>query len=127
MNKTREALIVQKVIRAINAIPHSVAYKRYGGPTQAGQPDVTGAIAGFRIELEGKIPGKKPTMLQEISIKRWKEKGCISGWFQSVNEAMEIIHLELISIKRFTNGSLEKKLQEAIEFIANAESVKKKS
>jgi len=67
------------------------AHKRIATPGRAGEPDVTGCIFGIRIELEGKLPGEKPTKLQFAKLKRWEEAGAIAGWYTSLQEAQAIV------------------------------------
>lgn len=67
------------------------AYKRASTPARAGEPDVTGCAFGIRIELEGKMPGKKPTKLQAKRLKTWKQSGAITGYYTSLEEAKKIV------------------------------------
>ena len=85
----REPKLNKKVSDWINTI--GFAYKRLGHIHNKGHPDVTGCINGIRIELEGKIPGKKPTPLQASMLRKWEAAGAITGVYHSLEEAKEIV------------------------------------
>ena len=82
------------------------AYKRIATPGRVGEPDVSGCAFGIRIELEGKLPGNKPTPMQFKKLEWWKQAGAISGWYTSLKEAQQIVingllqHAEGIDEKR---------------------------
>lgn len=80
-----------KVVKWLNTLPNTYAYKRLGGPANKGEPDITGCSHSVRIELEGKVPGGKPTKLQLKKLERWKKAGAITGIFYSIEEAKEIV------------------------------------
>jgi len=67
------------------------AYKRIATPGRAGEPDVSGCVFGIRVELEGKLPGNKPTPLQFKKLEWWKQAGAITGWYTSLREAQQIV------------------------------------
>ena len=85
----KETKLNKKIADWINTI--GFAYKRLGYIHNKGQPDVTGCIQGIRIELEGKLPGNKPTPLQKSMLRKWKAAGAITGVYHSLEEAQEIV------------------------------------
>lgn len=85
----REVDMNKKVAQWISK--YGWAHKRIANPGRAGEPDVTGSILGFRIELEGKLPGQKPTKLQFAKLRKWEEAGAITGWYTSIEEAQAIV------------------------------------
>lgn len=70
---------------------YGYAHKRIATPGRSGEPDITGCIFGFRIELEGKLPGQEPTKLQYEKLRRWKNSGAITGWYTSLEQAKDIV------------------------------------
>ena len=99
-----EAQLNKKVVDALNLIPGVFVKKRFAGPTQRGQPDITGIIFmhgfGIRIEMEGKMPGKKLTQIQQHWLATWKRYGALTGVYHSIDEAETIV---LSFIKRYVN------------------------
>lgn len=87
----KEVDLNKKVADWINQLQSAWAYKRLGYIHNKGQPDVTGCIQGIRIEIEGKMPGKKLTPLQEHRLKKWGEAGAITGVYHSLKEAQDLI------------------------------------
>lgn len=87
----REVEMNKKAARALSELPQTLAIKRRAGPNLKGQPDLTGCSHGYRIELEGKLPGNRPTPLQEMWLKRWHDAGAITGVYYSVAEAVAIV------------------------------------
>jgi hypothetical protein len=94
--KQKESTLNQNVVKQLNKIEGGFFRKRYGGPMQKGEPDVTGCVFGIRCELEGKLPGKHPTAKQKNSLKRWEKSGAITGVYHSIDEAVAIVHAALI-------------------------------
>ena len=87
----REAALNKKVKDWINTIPGAWAYKRLGSVGNKGMPDVSGHIRAVRIELEGKLPGEKPTPKQAYFIAKFQADGVIAGWYTSLEEAQQIV------------------------------------
>jgi hypothetical protein len=84
-----------KVVNWLKSLPNTHAYKRLGGVANKGEPDVTACSRGIRIELEGKLPGKHPTLLQAKKLERWEFAGAITGCYHSLNEAQHIVRAGL--------------------------------
>lgn len=87
-----EAIMNKKVADWLKTVPNGFGKKRHAGPGQKGEPDVTGAIGGLRVELEGKLPGNKPTPKQAQWLDIWTATGAVTGVFYSLEEAKEIIY-----------------------------------
>ena len=88
-NKVYERDLTNKIIKKLNKIDKCFVKKRYAGPMQKGQPDITGCIDSIRIEIEVKLPGNTPTPKQEEWLKRWYDVGAISFWTNNVDEAID--------------------------------------
>ena len=86
-----EANLNKKAVEALNKMPGVFVKKRWSGPQQRGQPDITGICWGRRIEIEGKLPGNKPTKLQTHWLKTWEKYGAITGVYHSVTEAVALV------------------------------------
>lgn len=65
--------------------------KRHVYLNQYGHPDVSGAMCGFRIEIEGKLGDNKPTKIQEKRLRQWKATGAITGVYWSLEQAQQIV------------------------------------
>jgi len=87
----KEVDLNRKVAKWICALPNGNAYKRLGYLHNKGEPDVTGCVQGVRIEIEGKMPGKKATPIQEFKLREWKKAGAITGVYHSLEEAQTIV------------------------------------
>lgn len=87
----------RKVKDWINTIPGAWAYKRRGGVGNRGMPDISGCLFSIRIEMEGKLPGNKPTRLQQYFLDLFQKQGCISGWYTSFEEAQAILIEQALS------------------------------
>ena len=90
-----EATLNKNVVTALNKLPGVFVKKRWAGPGQKGQVDITGIACieglGVRIELEGKLPGEKPTRLQLYWLKKWEQYGAITGVYHTVEQAVAIV------------------------------------
>lgn len=70
--------------------------KIWGGPFQVGGlPDLFGCVSGIFFALEVKMPGRKPSKLQEAEIEAIQEAGGYSGVVTSPEEACEIVEAAL--------------------------------
>ena len=77
-----EASFVAGIMRRITAIGGTWE-KRHGTHYgKAGQPDITGCLAGRRIEIEAKAGDNKPTPMQLQRLKEWSRAGaaCAVAW-----------------------------------------------
>lgn len=87
-----EATLNKKVVDWINSLgPECWAYKRRGTAGNRGRPDVSGSICAIRVEIEGKLPGNTPTKKQAYELKKYKELGFITGWYDSFGGARELV------------------------------------
>lgn len=81
------------------------AYKRIGSGMSAntGMPDISGCVScqinnspnnspnliAIRLEIEVKLPGKKPTDRQAYFIEKYASLGCIAFWTDDISDCME--------------------------------------
>ena len=91
MSSGPETRLVNRIIKAINAMPGCKVEKNHG--TQFGKPklDLTGAVNGKMFQLEVKVHGKKPTARQFHIIKEWQDVGVLAGWCDTTEGALEFI------------------------------------
>jgi len=88
----RESALTKKVLEYLNSVPGCKAIKIHGNAyVETGTPDIAGCIRGRAFFLELKVPGEKPTILQQKRIKEWQEAGAISGWATSLEEVIELL------------------------------------
>jgi len=62
---------------------------------RAGVPDLLVHLLrprGRACYLEFKVPGKKPTRLQEAVMEEIRKSGAVCEWVETVEEAMAVIH-----------------------------------
>lgn len=97
---TLEKNITARILKYLNSLPGCRAMKRPGGLFQGGEPDITGCISGWRIELEVKRPGGNPTPRQAAALAKWQRVGAVVGVVHSVVEARTLIE------SHFTQGGL---------------------
>lgn len=91
MAKQPESLIVDKIMRSLTS-RGAWCFKVHGGPMQqAGVPDIIGVLNGRFIAIEVKVPGERPSKLQELTLSRIRAAGGIAGWATSVEESGEIL------------------------------------
>ena len=85
-----ETLIVKKIMRRLEA-EGGFWFKVHGGLFQlSGIPDIVGCYKGWFIGIEVKVPGGRPTKLQELRIKTIKDCGGRCGIATDVDEALSI-------------------------------------
>jgi hypothetical protein len=89
--RIKEGPLNKKVVQWLNSLNQCCAYKRKGGPANPGQLDVTGCLKGIRIEIEGKVGNNRPTRLQQHYINKWAAAGAITGWYNSLEGAKELV------------------------------------
>jgi hypothetical protein len=90
MNNPSEDSIVKAILRYINKLPRCVAEKTHGSAFKSGQLDITAAIAGRRVELEVKRPGKDATPLQQRRMEKWASGDAVVGCVHSVAEVWDL-------------------------------------
>lgn len=90
----KESTLRKNVLNYLNSLPQCKAIKIHGNAyTEAGTPDIMGCIEGRAFFLELKVPGKKPTAIQERRLREWKEAGAITGVVTSIEEVRAIFSL----------------------------------
>lgn len=89
--KQKESTLNKNVVDWLNTIKSCVAYKRAATMSNRGKPDVSGCLAGVRIELEGKVGDNKPTALQATWLKKWQAADAITGVYWSLEQAQQIV------------------------------------
>lgn len=88
----REAAIVNGIMRMLRDQPVTWCFKMHGGPyATAGVPDIIGVHAGFFFGIEVKQPGKKPTKLQEHTMKLIERAGGMCCVATTVEEARQFL------------------------------------
>ena len=90
MDTPREDSIVKAIIKYINKLPRCRAQKTHGSAYTSGMADITACIAGRRVELEVKRPGKDATPLQQRELKHWHSAGAVVGVVHSVEEVKDL-------------------------------------
>ena len=81
---------MKSILKYINSLPRCHAEKTHGGAYQAGRPDITACIAGRRVELEVKRPGRHATPLQQRNLDHWTRAGAVAGVVHSRDEVEEL-------------------------------------
>ena len=78
--KQPETAIARKLVRLIEG-DGGWAFKVHGSPFQlAGIPDVVGCYRGLFFGIEVKVPGKKPSKIQNYRLRCIREAGGIGFW-----------------------------------------------
>ena len=89
---TSERAIVKAILIYLNGLPGCLARKRWGGGMGvAGDPDITGCIAGRHFEFEVKRSGERPTPLQVKRLGEWADAGAITAVVTSVANVRGLI------------------------------------
>ena len=74
---------------------HVWAFKVAGGPyQQAGVPDIVGCLGGKFFAIEVKVPGNKPTPLQEKVMQDIENAGGAVSVAYSVDDVRKYLDLE---------------------------------
>ena len=88
----KEQTIVDKIKAYLKTIPNLFFWKEHGGQYgTAGIPDIIVCYKGKFIALECKLPGRKPTLLQAITLRKIMLAGGIAVVVTSLDQAKEII------------------------------------
>lgn len=75
-----------------NNLPNSVVWKNHGNQYSViGLPDIMCLYRGKLICIEVKIPGNKPTKLQEVTLQKLKDAGAIVGIAYSSQDVEKIL------------------------------------
>ena len=90
--KMKEQEIVNEIKKYLQSIPNLFFWKEHGGQYgTAGIPDLIVCYKGKFIGLECKQPGRKPTVLQKITLTKIARAKGIAKVVTSVEEVKEII------------------------------------
>jgi len=88
----KEVDIVNKIKAYLQTKQGLFFWKEHGGQFgTAGIPDIIICYKGKFIGLECKLPGRKPTLLQKITLGKIEKAGGIAKVVTSVEEVKEII------------------------------------
>jgi hypothetical protein len=88
----KESSIVKSILDYLKTVPECMAEKTHGSNFgKAGKPDISGCLRGRRFELEVKVPGNKPTPIQEAMLRKWNRAGAITGVVTSLEEAKIVL------------------------------------
>lgn len=81
---------IQKYLK--ENLEKAVVWKNHGNQYSViGLPDIMCIYKGKMICIEVKIPGNKPTKLQEVTLQKLKEAGAIVGVAYSIQDVKEIL------------------------------------
>ena len=88
----KEKDVVDSIKEYLQTIPNIFFWKEHGGQFgTAGIPDLIICYKGKFIGLECKLPGRKPTLLQKITLGKIEKAGGIAKVVTSVDQVKEII------------------------------------
>ena len=81
---------IQKYLK--EKLANAVVWKNHGNQYSVlGLPDIMCIYRGKMICIEVKIPGNKPTKLQEVTLKKMEDAGAITGVAYSVEDVKKIL------------------------------------
>ena len=81
---------IQKYLK--DNLPNAVVWKNHGNQYSViGLPDIMCEKEGKIVCIEVKVPGNTPTKLQEITLKKLKEAGAITGIAYSIEDVQKIL------------------------------------
>lgn len=82
---------IQKYLK--DNLPDAVVWKNHGNQYSViGLPDIMCVYKGKIICIEVKIPGNKPTKLQEVTLQKLSNAGAITGVAYSIEDVEKIIN-----------------------------------
>jgi len=82
---------IQKYLK--DNLPDAVVWKNHGNQYSViGLPDIMCVHKGKIICIEVKIPGNKPTKLQEVTLQKLSNAGAITGVAYSIEDVEKIIN-----------------------------------
>lgn len=96
----KEATIVAKALKRLNAMPGVRARKVHGGAFVSGEPDLDIVAAGRSVKLEVKVPGETATKLQDRIMEQWRAAGAVCAVVTSADEAIGIVEAVLDAARR---------------------------
>ena len=81
---------IQKYLK--ENLPNSVVWKNHGDQYSVkGMPDIMCVYERNIICIEVKIPGNKPTKLQEVTLKKLSKAGAITGVAYSIDDVKQML------------------------------------
>jgi len=88
-----EASLQKKVMKRLKKEVGGWWVKMHGGPFQSrGLPDIIGCVKGKFIGVELKVPGNKPTELQEAVIDKINKEGeALAFWSDNADHIIKTI------------------------------------
>ncbi|MDD4003431.1 MAG: VRR-NUC domain-containing protein [Clostridia bacterium] len=88
----KEKDLIKKIMQYLKAVPELFCWKEHGGQFgTAGIPDIIICFKGKFIALEVKVGKNKPTILQEVTIRRILKAGGYALVVRSVEETKQVI------------------------------------
>jgi hypothetical protein len=89
MQKTEKA-IQSKILKWLNAQPKTIAFKNFANAYNAhGLPDITGAIAGLRLEIEVKTPTGRLSKKQAYILERYNKFNILAFVARDLEEVQD--------------------------------------
>ena len=101
-----EAALSEAIIKKLNAMPQTICQKIHGSASGKATLDIVGAHKGMMFWLEVKQPGKKPTLRQFNTMKKWIAAGAAASWTTTVSGAIDFVKSDA-----FLNNNEEKLLE----------------
>ena len=87
---------IQKYLK--DNLPNAVVWKNHGNQYSViGLPDIMCVYEEKIICIEVKMPGNTPTKLQEVTLKKLKEAGAITGIAYSIEDVQKILENNKLS------------------------------
>ncbi len=91
-----EKILVNRMIKTLNSKPATHARKVHGGPHGIkGEPDIDACVDGQSLKIEVKLPGGKPTKIQQHRLDVWQDAGAVTGCATTLEE-MEGLYAEAV-------------------------------
>jgi len=88
----KESMITAQIKAYLSSVPNLFFWKTHGGLYgTAGMPDLIICYKGKFIALECKAPGRKPTLVQKLTINKINRAGGLAVVVHSLEEAKEIL------------------------------------
>lgn len=88
----KEQTLIDQIKAYLNGLPHIFYWKEHGGIYgTAGIPDIIICHKGRFIALECKGKGKKPTVLQQITLKKINRAGGTAAVIYNLEEVKELL------------------------------------
>jgi hypothetical protein len=90
----KEKDIVRECLANLNKVPGTFAFRIENRPGMArGVSDILACCQGQFLAIEVKVPGNRPTALQERFIGRVKDSGGLAACIHSAEELKQALHL----------------------------------